>query len=49
MELSVKIVVQMDGKLRQSSDVIRMARCKVPSNMMSMNLEILPYSERMHR
>lgn len=49
MELSVKIVVQMDGKLRQSSDLVRIAKCKVPSSMMSMNLEMMPYSERMHR
>lgn len=49
MELSVKMVVQMDGKLRQSSDLVRVAKCKVPANMMSMNLEMMPYSERMHR
>lgn len=42
MELSVEIVVQMDEKLRQSSDVVRIAKCKVPSDMMNMNLLMVP-------
>lgn len=38
MELSVRIVVQMDGKLRQSADVVKIAKCSLPSDMMNMNV-----------
>ncbi|XP_055695233.1 uncharacterized protein LOC129797025 isoform X2 [Lutzomyia longipalpis] len=38
MELSVRIVVQMDGKLRQSADVVKIAKCTLLTDMMSMNV-----------
>lgn len=38
MEVSVLVVIQMDGKLRQSADVIKLAKCSLPSDMMSMNV-----------
>lgn len=38
-ELSVRLVVQMDGKLRQSTDVEKVVRCMVPDNMMDMTIQ----------
>lgn len=38
-ELSVRLVVQMDGKLRQSTDVEKIVRCSVPDNMMDMSIQ----------
>lgn len=38
LEMSVKIMLQMDAKLRQSSDIIRRVKCNLPSKMMSMDL-----------
>lgn len=38
MELSVRIVVQMDEKLRQRSDIERIIRCNLPDQMMDMNI-----------
>lgn len=38
MEFSVRLVVQMDGKLRQMADVEKVVRCTVPSEMMTMNV-----------
>lgn len=36
--MSVKIMLQMDAKLRQSSDIIRRVKCNLPAKMMSMDL-----------
>lgn len=38
LELSVHIIIQMDEKLRQRSDVERIVRCKLPNEMMEMNI-----------
>ncbi|KAL5276248.1 hypothetical protein ACFFRR_001834 [Megaselia abdita] len=38
LEMSVKIMLQMDAKLRQSSDIIRRVKCNLPAKMMSMDL-----------
>lgn len=38
LELSVKIMLQMDEKLRQSSDILKMIKCYLPPNMMNMDL-----------
>lgn len=38
LEMSVKIMLQMDAKLRQSSDIIRKVKCNLPAKMMSMDL-----------
>lgn len=43
LEFSVKIMVQMDEKLRQSADILRTIRCLLPQNAMGMNL--LPNGE----
>lgn len=39
-ELSVKLIMQMDEKLRQMSDVKTVVRCILPDNMMSMNIDV---------
>ncbi|XP_067637005.1 uncharacterized protein cyr [Eurosta solidaginis] len=36
MELSVRVMLQMEQKLRQSSDILRTVRCKLPSTAMGM-------------
>lgn len=41
IEISVQIIIQMDGKLRQSADVRKIARCIIPSEMMGMNLDMM--------
>ncbi|XP_061393068.1 uncharacterized protein LOC133328521 [Musca vetustissima] len=38
MELSVRVMMQMEEKLRQSSDILRTIKCKLPQNAMGMNL-----------
>lgn len=38
MELSVRLVIQMDEKLRQRSDFERLVRCSLPDRMMEMNI-----------
>lgn len=45
-ELSVKLIMQMDGKLRQMSDVKTVVRCILPDNMMSMNIDVQVESQR---
>lgn len=39
-ELSVKLVMQMDGKLRQMSDIKTVVRCVLPASMMSINVDV---------
>ncbi|XP_020713794.1 uncharacterized protein LOC101461859 [Ceratitis capitata] len=36
MELSVRVMLQMEQKLRQSSDILRTVRCKLPPKAMGM-------------
>ncbi|XP_017483274.1 PREDICTED: uncharacterized protein LOC108372134 [Rhagoletis zephyria] len=36
MELSVRVMLQMEQKLRQSSDILRTVRCKLPPTAMGM-------------
>ena len=38
LEMSVRLVIQMDEKLRQRSDLERMVRCNLPNQMMEMNI-----------
>lgn len=38
MELSVRLIVQMDEKLRQQTDMEKTIRCKLPDQMMEMNI-----------
>lgn len=38
MELSVRIMMQMEEKLRQSSDILKTIKCKLPLNAMGMIL-----------
>lgn len=40
MELSVRIMMQMEEKLRQSSDILRTVKCMLPQNAMGMNLSM---------
>lgn len=37
-EVSVRLVLQMDDKLRQSLDMERVVRCTVPNQLMTMNI-----------
>lgn len=39
MELSVRIMMQMEEKLRQSSDILKTIKCKLPLNAMGMILK----------
>uniref|UniRef100_A0A336MM46 CSON014159 protein n=1 Tax=Culicoides sonorensis TaxID=179676 RepID=A0A336MM46_CULSO len=39
MEMSVRIIIQMDGKLRQQVDMEKNIRCILPSDMMGMEVE----------
>lgn len=39
-ELSVKLVMQMDGKLRQMSDIKTVVRCILPAKMMSIDVDV---------
>lgn len=39
MEMSVRIVIQMDGKLRQQVDMEKNIRCVLPSDMMGMEVD----------
>ena len=39
MELSVRIMMQMEEKLRQSSDILKTVKCKLPVNAMGMILK----------
>lgn len=34
----VRLVIQMDEKLRQRSDLEKMVRCNLPNQMMEMNI-----------
>lgn len=36
--MSVRLIIQMDEKLRQRSDLERMIRCNLPNEMMEMNI-----------
>lgn len=36
--MSVRMVIQMDEKLRQQTDKEKIIRCSLPDDMMSMNL-----------
>lgn len=36
--MSVRLIIQMDEKLRQRSDLERMVRCNLPNQMMEMNI-----------
>lgn len=36
--MSVRLIIQMDEKLRQKSDLERMVRCNLPNQMMEMNI-----------
>lgn len=38
LEMSVRLVIQMDEKLRQRSDLEKMVRCNLPNEMMEMNI-----------
>lgn len=38
MELSVHVMLQMEKKLHQSTDILRIMRCKLPMNAMGMTL-----------
>ncbi|XP_031621833.1 uncharacterized protein LOC116339889 isoform X2 [Contarinia nasturtii] len=38
LEMSVRLVIQMDEKLRQRSDLERYVRCNLPNEMMEMNI-----------
>lgn len=38
MELSVRVMLQIEEKLRQSSDILRTIRCKLPLNAMGLTL-----------
>lgn len=38
LEMSVRLVIQMDEKLRQRSDLERIVRCNLPDQMMEMNI-----------
>lgn len=38
LEMSVRLVIQMDEKLRQRSDLEKMVRCILPNQMMEMNI-----------
>lgn len=38
LELSVRLIIQMDEKLRQRSDLERVVRCNLPDRMMEMNI-----------
>lgn len=40
MELSVRIMMQMEEKLRQSSDILRTVKCRLPLNAMGMSLSM---------
>ncbi|XP_063708948.1 cuticlin-6 [Culicoides brevitarsis] len=39
MEMAVRIIIQMDGKLRQQVDMEKNIRCILPSDMMGMEVE----------
>lgn len=39
-ELSVQLVMQMDGKLRQMSDIKTVVRCILPAKMMSIDVDV---------
>lgn len=36
--MSVRLVIQMDEKLRQRSDLERIIRCNLPNELMEMNI-----------
>lgn len=38
LEMSVRLVIQMDEKLRQRSDLEKLVRCNLPDEMMEMNI-----------
>lgn len=38
LEMSVRLIIQMDEKLRQRSDLERIVRCNLPNQMMEMNI-----------
>lgn len=38
VEMSVRLIVQMDEKLRQQSDVEKQIRCTLPNEMMEMSI-----------
>lgn len=38
MEMSVRLVIQMDEKLRQLTDMEKVVRCNLPNQMMEINI-----------
>lgn len=38
MDMSVRLVIQMDEKLRQLTDMERVVRCNLPNQMMEINI-----------
>ncbi|XP_055380438.1 uncharacterized protein LOC129611359 [Condylostylus longicornis] len=38
LEYSVKVMLQMDEKLRQSSDILKIVKCTLPTSLMSMDV-----------
>lgn len=43
LEYSVKVMLQMDEKLRQSSDILKIVKCTLPASMMSMDVSSESY------
>lgn len=40
-EFSVRLVIQMDEKLRQSSDLQRIVRCSISEDLMAMDIPMV--------
>lgn len=38
MDMSVRLVIQMDEKLRQLTDMEKVVRCNLPNQMMEINI-----------
>lgn len=38
LDMSVRLVIQMDEKLRQKTDFEKLVRCNLPNRMMEMNI-----------
>lgn len=47
-EYSVRLIIQMDEKLRQSSDLQRIVRCKISEDVMAMNIPMVTGTKRKH-
>lgn len=46
MEYTVRVMLQMEQKLRQSSDILRTVRCQLPAKAMGMTLPPLSGRDR---